>query len=91
MTKFRARANNYKSTHCNFQKEQKLKNQALNQKLFYEHYLQNDHNGICDREITITDHAEMEKSLKQKELRWHHKLKTYAPFGLNKRDVYAAY
>ena len=29
--------------------------------------------------------------LRQKELFWYHKLKTYAPFGLNERDVYAAY
>ena len=36
-------------------------------------------------------HAETVKSLRQKELYWYHKLKTYAPFGLNERDVYAAY
>ena len=68
MTKFRARANNYKSTHRNFQKEQTLFIQARNQKLFHEHYLQNDHNGICDWEITIIDHAETVKPLRQKEL-----------------------
>ena len=45
VTKFRARANNYKSTHCNFRKEQILSNQARNQKRFHEHYLQNDHNN----------------------------------------------
>ena len=89
--KFCARANNYKSTHRNFRKEQILFDQARNQKCFHEHYLQNDHNGICDWEITIIDHAEMVKSLWRKELCWYHKLKTYAPFGLNKRDVYAAY
>ena len=91
VTKFRARANNYKGTHRNFRKQQKLLNQARNQKRFQEYYLQNDHNGICDWEITVIDHAEMEKSLRQKELYWHHKLKTYAPFGLNELDVYAAY
>ena len=58
MTKFRARANNCKSMHCNFRKEQILSNQARNQKLFHEHYLQNDHNGICDWQITIIDNAE---------------------------------
>ena len=91
MTKFCVRANNYKSTYCNFRKEQILSNQARNQKRFHEYYLQNDHNGICDWEITIIDHAETVKSLRQKELYWYHKLKTYAPFGLNERDVYAAY
>ena len=91
MTKFRARANNYKSTYRNFRREQILSNQARNQKCFHEHDLQNDHNGICEWEITITDHAETVKYLRQIELYWYHKLKTYASFGLNERDVYAAY
>ena len=91
VTKFRARDNNYKSTHSNFRKEQILSNQARNQKRFHEDYLQNDLNGICDWIITITEHAETVKPLRQKELYWCHKLKTYAPFGLNERNVYAAY
>ena len=37
VTKFRARANNYKSTHRNFLKEQMLSNQTRNQKRFHEH------------------------------------------------------
>ena len=47
MTKFRARANNYKSTHRNIWKEQKLANHARNQKRHHEHYLENKHNGTC--------------------------------------------
>ena len=90
VTKSCATANNYKSTH-HLRKKQILSNQARNQKRFHEHYLQNEHNRICDWEITIIDHAEAVKSLRQKELYWYHKLKTYAPFGLNKRDIYAAY
>ena len=66
ITKSRARANNYKSTHHNFQKEQILSSQARNQKRFHEHYLQNDHNRICDWAITIIDHAEKVKSFRQK-------------------------
>ena len=65
--KFCPRANNYKSTHRNFRKEQILFDQARNQKRFHEHYLQNDHNGICDWEITIINHAETVKSLMQKD------------------------
>ena len=91
VTKFRARVNNYKSTHHYFRKEQILSNQARNEKRFQEHYLQNDHNEIFEWEMTITDHAEMVKSLRQKELYWYHKLKTYAPFSLNDCDVYDAY
>ena len=82
MTKFRAEANNYKSTYRNFRKEQKLSNQVSNQKPFHEHYLQSDHKGICDWEITIIDHAETKKSLRQKEFYWFHKLKTYFPLFL---------
>ena len=41
VTKFRARANNYKSTHRNFWKEQKLSNQARNQKRYHQRYLEN--------------------------------------------------
>ena len=41
--------------------------------------------------ITIIDHAETVKSLRQKELYWYHKLKTCTPFCLNERDVYGAY
>ena len=54
-------------------------------------YKQNIINGICDWEMTTIDYAEREKSLKQNELLYYHKLKTYAPFSLNERDVYAAY
>ena len=86
--KFRARANNYKSTHHNFQKEQILSNQARNQKHFHKHYLKDDQGRICDWEITIIDHAETVKSLKQKELYCYHKLKTYALFGLNEYAVH---
>ena len=91
VTKVCATANNYKSTHRNFRKEQILSKQARKQKRFQEHYLQNDNNGICDWEITIIDHAESVKSLRHKELYWHHNLKTYALFGLNEHDVYVAY
>ena len=81
VTKFCDRGNNYKSTRPSFRKELKLSN-SRNQKRFYEHYLQNDKNGICDWEMTITDHAEI-----QNELCWYRKLKTYVPFGLNERDL----
>ena len=91
MTKFCARANNYKSTHLNIWKEQKLSNQTRNQKRFHENYLQSDHNGTSDWKITIIDHVEMQKSLKQKDLYWYHKLKIYTPFALNECDVYTTY
>ena len=48
VTKFSARANDYKTSHRNFWKGQELSNQACNQKRHYKHYLENDHNKICD-------------------------------------------
>ena len=39
----------------------------------------------------VEEHLETVKALRQKELYWYHKLKTYAPFGLNECDVYTAY
>ena len=91
VTKFSTRSNNYKSPHCNFRKKQILSNQNRNQKRFQEHYLQNEPNGICEWEITIIDHAEKVKTLRQKKRYWYHKLKTYGRFGLNERDVYPAH
>ena len=49
----------------------------VTRKHFDEHYLQSDHNGICDWEITVTDHAKTEKSLRQNKIYWYHKLNTY--------------
>ena len=83
VTKFCTTANNYKSTHRNFRKEQILSNQARNQKCFHEYYLQNDHYGICDWKIKIIDHDETVKSLRQNELYSYHNLKTYASFGFD--------
>ena len=86
-----SRCNKYKNTHCNFRKEQTLSNQTHDQKLFRKYHLQNDHNCICDWKIATIDHAETVKFLRQKEFYWYHKLRTYAPYGLNEHDVYAAY
>lgn len=89
--RFRGRSNNCTRTHCNFQKKEKLSNQARSGKLFPENYLQSDHSGICNWEITITHNALTEKFLKQTKWYWCHKLKTYTTFGLNERDFYGAY
>ena len=52
--------------------------------------LQNEHNGICDWEITLIGHAEMTKSSMQKNC-IDKDIKIYALFGLNEGDVYVAY
>ena len=65
--------------------------QALKQKRFHEHYCSYRHNGIEVRVITLIDSADTLKELRRKELYWIYKLKTYAPYGLNERDVYEAF
>ena len=65
--------------------------QARKQKCFHEHYCSDRHNGVEDWFITLIDGADTLKELRRKELYWMYKLKTYAPNGLNKRDVYEAF
>ena len=43
---------------------------------------------IEDWGITLMASANTLKELRGKELHWMYKLKTYAPHGLNERDVY---
>ena len=47
-TKFRYRANNYKSTHRKFKNEKQVSKEALKQKIFHEHFCSDNHNGIQD-------------------------------------------
>ena len=70
--------------------EEKLSNQTCNQKHFHEHYLKSDHTEICNWDITNMGNSQTRKFLRQKELYWYNKLKTYVTFGLHERDVYAA-
>ena len=90
-TKFRSRANNYKSTQRKFVNKEAVPKQALEQKFFHEHYCSDRHNGIEYWVITLIDSAEALKELRKKELYWMYQLKTYAPYGLNERDVYEAF
>ena len=65
--------------------------EALKQKHFYEHFYADRHNCIEDWVITLIDSADILKELRRKELYWMHRLKIYAPYGLNERDVYEAF
>ena len=47
-TKFRSRANTYKSTQRKFVKKESVPKQALKQKCFHEHYCSDRYNGIED-------------------------------------------
>ena len=86
--RFHARANNCNITYLIFWQESNLSNQTRKKKRCYGHYLQRSHNGICDWEILVTHTAKMDRFLRQKELYWYNKLKTFTGFGLDKNHVY---
>ena len=82
---------NYKSTQRKFMSKEAVPKQALKQKRLHEHYCSDRYNGIQDWVIALIDSADTLKELRKKELYWMYKLKTYAPYGLNERDVYEAF
>ena len=97
-TKFRYRINNCKSTHRKFKKKYVekdltivIKKSELKQKLFHELYCSEGHQGIENWSVTLIDHVEDLDSLRKKELYWINRLNTWAPNGLNVREVYEAY
>ena len=90
-SKFRSRANNNKSTQRNFVSKEAVPRQALKQRYFHEHYCSDKLNGIEDWVFTLIYSANTLTELRRKELYWMYKLKTYALYGLNERDVYEAF
>ena len=94
-TKFRSRINNYKSTHRKFRKKYVekdltvlIKKSELKQKLFHQYYCSEGHQGIEKWSVTLIDQVEDKR---KKELYWINRLNTWAPNGLNVREVYEAY
>ena len=81
-TKFRSRANNYKSKQCKFMNKEEVPKQTLKQKSFNEQR----HNGKESWVITLIDGADTLKVLRRKELHY-----TYVPCDLNERDVYEVF
>ena len=65
-TKFRSRANNYKSTQRKFVNREVVPKHALKQKHFHEHYCVDRHNDIQDCVITLIDSADTLKELSWK-------------------------
>ena len=82
--KFGLRFNNYKSKHQSFRKGK----QNVSQKYFHSHYIQDCHRGIDDLEVTLFQKCEAHKRLKEREMFWQHKLKTFYPLGLNEKEEY---
>ena len=48
-------------------------------------------NGVEDLIITIFNKAETEKKLKERQVHWLYKIKTYAPQRLSEQEMYEAY
>ena len=90
-TKFRSKANNYKSTQRKFVSKEAIPKQALKQKRFHGHYYSDRQNGIEDLVITLIDTSGTLNELSRKELYWMYQLKTYAPYDLNEKEAYEAF
>ena len=79
---FRLRFNNYRCSHRNF-----LKNQKVKQESFHAHYEGQDHNGENDWEVRLIDQSDSVEDLRKRESFWQNELETFQPDGLNERDV----
>jgi len=81
-TPFRQRFNNYKSCH----KKHNL-GVPIIQESFHAHFNQEGHRGIDDWQFILIDQADSLFSVRRKESFWQHRLNTFAPAGLNEREV----
>ena len=82
-TKFRSRANNYKSIQRKFVNKETVPKQALKQG-FRKHYCSDRHNGTEDWVITLIDSVDTLKELRRKELYWIYKPKLMRRMVLTK-------
>ena len=85
-TMFRDRLNNYKSMHRNF-----VANKPVTQRSFHAHFNSNGHEGMSDWSFSLIDQADSFQSVRRKESFWQYQLNTFAPKGLNERDVVFEY
>ena len=83
-TKFRYRFNNFKSKQSAFRKGKR----KIPQKLFHDRYSLDGHLGIDDWNFTLFEQFETHKQLKEREIFWQHRLKTFCPLGLNAKEEY---
>ena len=68
-----------------------IKKSDLKQKLFHEHYCSEGHQGIENWSAALIDQVEDLASLRKDEVYWINRLNTWAPNGLNVREVYEVY
>ena len=66
----------------------RIKKPKVSQQRFHGHYWQQSHNGIDDRQFTLTEQCETHEQLKERETFWQHRLKTFYPYGLNEKKEY---
>ena len=59
--------------------------------MFDKHYCSEGHQGIENWSVTLIDQVEGLDSLRKKELYWINRSNTWAPNGVNVREVYEVY
>ena len=76
---------------------QEIKKSDLKQNVFHERvkinvfYCSDGHDGVANWCVALINQVEDKKELRKKELYWINKLNTWAPVGLNVREVCEAY
>ena len=82
-TKFCMRLNNYKTAHKYFKTKKRE-----TQKLFHEHYLQDDHEGKDDWQFPLNDQCTTSAEVRKREVYGQHRLKAFFPNGTNEREEF---
>ena len=67
------------------------KKSELKQKLFHNHYCSEDRQRIKNSSVTLIDEIEDLDLIIKKKQYWINRLNTWAPNGLNVREVYETY
>ena len=79
---FRSRFNNYRCSHLNF-----LRNEKVKQESFHAHFAEGFHQGESDWAVRLIDQGVTIDDLRWRESYWQNELDTFLPNVSNKREV----
>ena len=79
---FRSRVNNYRCSHRNFLRNEKVKHES-----FHAHFTKGLHQGESDWEVRLIDQGFSVDDVRRRESCWQHELDTFQPNRLNEHEV----